>query len=462
MRLNLSIALVILIAVNSWSGPALALTNPCDPEFVEIDGAGFFLRPSGNDDTDNVQCALDSAVDQNIALVSLGAGSFQVTSLRVSNFKGEFKGQSKSRTTLLLASEGNQCLSQELAGGSNRGIVFYNGNVKVSSMTIEMSDSCDQRYVALNFRQASCDERTLFANIDRVSFIGKPSSKPASETGGNNAISFGYSDDGCGNEGAAALGQLKINRSTFDEFDVATDYRVWGKGEVTISTNEFTNVGLGIASTGSNAVSVIRDNKFFLGNRRSDSGVTHSHGAVLIIDYIGGEFPLRNRTSLDSNRVVFQSETPGYGFRVTTKYSDEWRACRESFTCDEPIPDKEHPITVADNTFNMKVPDQLFVLEPEDYCFWFCLSVFISTGDATAVVSDNSFAGSYAIALEVFSSAGAVFGNVFRGNALVRSDPSLDYDTASHCELPVPTRRPGLSLDECAQGHVWDDREYFQ
>lgn len=460
MRLNLSIALVILIAVNSWSGPALALTNPCDPEFVEIDGAGFFLRPSGNDDTDNVQCALDSAVDQNIALVSLGAGSFQVTSLRVSNFKGEFKGQSKSRTTLLLASEGDQCLSQELAGGSNRGIVFYNGNVKVSSMTIEMSESCDHSYIALNFRPASCDERTLFANIDRVSFIGKPSSKRRSETGSNRAISFGYSDDGCAYEGAGALGQLKINRSTFDEFDVATDYRVWGKGEVTISTNEFTNVLLGILSTGSNAVSAIRNNKFFLGNRRRDSGVTHSHGAVTIYDYIGDEFPLRNRTSLDSNRVVFQSETPGFGFRVSTRYSDEWQACRNSSACDESIPYKEHPITVADNTFNMKVPDQL--LEPEDYCFFFCLSVDIDSGDASAVVSNNSFAGSYASALNVYSSVGAAFGNVFRGNAMVRSDPFWDYETASHCALPVPTLPSGLSLYECEQGHVWDDREYFQ
>ena len=54
------------------------IENTCDVDFVNLDGASVVVSPTESNDTDNIQCALNSAIEQDIAMVQLAEGNISI------------------------------------------------------------------------------------------------------------------------------------------------------------------------------------------------------------------------------------------------------------------------------------------------------------------------------------------------------------------------------------------------
>ena len=64
------------------------ITIPCDSSYVSLDGFQLAVRSTGSDDTDNIQCALNTAADNDISKIQLLDRSYSVGALEITSFKG--------------------------------------------------------------------------------------------------------------------------------------------------------------------------------------------------------------------------------------------------------------------------------------------------------------------------------------------------------------------------------------
>ena len=215
--------------------PAFAATNECGAN-TELGDAGYLISASGGDDTETIQCALDSAASQGLGSVRLDIGEFRVTGLETSGFVGIFEGTTRAGSALIIENESAECGDDFVPAASL--IVFEGGTVTVRYMSIEVDEPCSSGvgYNVLEFTQASCEVRTHFANVDRVDFRGA-----APSDGGSRAIKiFGKAE--CLASGEGPLGTFKLNRSTINGFSEGVRTGMLGGGQVDINFNEITNV----------------------------------------------------------------------------------------------------------------------------------------------------------------------------------------------------------------------------
>ena len=77
-----------------------AFIDQCYDSRVTLEGDTYLISPTGGDDTSNIQCAFDSAVDQGVPKIKLSKGSFQISSISATDFRGSFEGLSDKATTI--------------------------------------------------------------------------------------------------------------------------------------------------------------------------------------------------------------------------------------------------------------------------------------------------------------------------------------------------------------------------
>ena len=145
-----------------------AFIDQCYDSRVTLEGDTYLISPTGGDDTSNIQCAFDSAVDQGVPKIKLSKGSFQISSISATDFRGSFEGLSDKATTIKIEDYTLDCTKEK-----GRPIMFVGGDVTIKNMGLEVTAPC---YVGVNFTlltffQESCENRTHFAVVDRVSIV---------------------------------------------------------------------------------------------------------------------------------------------------------------------------------------------------------------------------------------------------------------------------------------------------
>ena len=100
VRLMTCLSLVVGFTIG-WGADAALATVDCDPEFVIPEGNVFTVLPTGTDDTANLQCAFDAAVDAGAGSeVRLVAGAYHTGQIVVHEFHGSFSGAGADETAV--------------------------------------------------------------------------------------------------------------------------------------------------------------------------------------------------------------------------------------------------------------------------------------------------------------------------------------------------------------------------
>jgi hypothetical protein len=98
VKLTMCLALVLGFTAG-WGADAALAAVDCDPDFVVQEGSRFTVLPTGTDDTANLQCAFDAAVDAGPGSeVRLLAGAYHTGQIVVNEFHGSFCGAGADET----------------------------------------------------------------------------------------------------------------------------------------------------------------------------------------------------------------------------------------------------------------------------------------------------------------------------------------------------------------------------
>lgn len=189
------------------------------------------VSPSGGDDTDALQCAVNEAIAQSIPRVQLSAGNFNVSRITLERLQGRLSGVSKTATTVSVIDGSTDC-------STGIGIMFnvLGGDVRIERMRINAANPCagSGAVAFIRFLPASCDEQTLFANVDRVVIEG-PEEDPDSQIF---AITLAPRSE-CSDEAPGPFGTLKVNRSEISGMDFAIFSGLRGSGQADVNFNTF-------------------------------------------------------------------------------------------------------------------------------------------------------------------------------------------------------------------------------
>lgn len=99
-RLTTCMALVFALSFVGGTGAATAASK-CNPAFVTQQGGLFTVLPTGTDDTANLQCAFDAAVNAGPGSeVRLLPGAYHTAQIVVNQFQGSFSGAGADETAV--------------------------------------------------------------------------------------------------------------------------------------------------------------------------------------------------------------------------------------------------------------------------------------------------------------------------------------------------------------------------
>lgn len=128
-----------------------AAATTCDDAYVHIDGDTITVSPTGNDDTINLQCALDMAASLPWARVVLEANDYYTSFLEVEGFHGVFQGAGLTETRLMTLPEGLDCIERSQQRRHVVLLAFGGGDVEVRDFTMKVGGrtSCAAPWASL-------------------------------------------------------------------------------------------------------------------------------------------------------------------------------------------------------------------------------------------------------------------------------------------------------------------------
>lgn len=207
------------------------------------------------DDTQNLQCALDFAVDAGFRDIFLSSNNYDIGAVSATGFQGDLRGRSKG-ATLVSIQNGSLACSDSIGTA----LEFQVGNASVRNMTISVDSPCADgnaaSVIAFYSNGANCAARTVFGNVDRVVITG-------SGTQGSSDV-VGITADvapGCDSSDQKVLGTLKVNRSELRNLEFGVRTSIGGGGQVDINYNEMDRIGLPISILNANQSTTILANK---------------------------------------------------------------------------------------------------------------------------------------------------------------------------------------------------------
>ena len=126
---------------------------------------------SSGDDTENLQCALDFAVEAGFRDIFLSSSDYVIGGVSGRGFQGDVRGRSKGATLVTVQNGSLNC--SEAIGTA---MEFQVGNVSVRNMTISVDSPCADgnaaSVIAFYSNADNCEARTVFGNVDRVVING--------------------------------------------------------------------------------------------------------------------------------------------------------------------------------------------------------------------------------------------------------------------------------------------------
>ena len=263
--------------------------------FVTIAKTTISVAPTGNSDTDNIQCALDAAIDGEYSTIKLTEGTFYVGPLFAQGFQGTIQGKTKASTVIVALDEAFACNEASDAGTYAAMFKFTLGEPQIKFMTLQASQPCQgsgfsdaTRFVFIHFNNdtSNCNKRTMFPKVDRVSvsadYIGGDEYRITGVLAGADAACYDK----------PLLGKVLVNRSEFSGLAEAIQTTLGGAAQVDISFNTFSATAQAVVIAAANQITNIVNNTFNI-----DNGRNHPWGAgVFQLDDKGV-----NRTVIDAN-----------------------------------------------------------------------------------------------------------------------------------------------------------------
>ncbi len=283
----------------------------CDEAYVQQDNNALVLNvaPTGIDDTANIQCALDTAVDTGIPTVRLDSGTYYISKLMVENFKGSFEGKTKTTTILEVVDGSINCEAMNDSGLDAAAIKFVKGEPRIRFMTIRaqlpcISGSIDSilHFTGESAQIANCDNDVIFAVVDRIIVEG-----PGLDNGLVVAIAVWPEGKWLGGCKDTLLGTFKLNRSTISNtaFGVLTSMK--SGAQVDINFNEFRGNLQAVSLYDTNQNTTITTNRFF-----GDNTAEYSFYGVIVTNFSDDPPP--------STRMVVHNNE----FNVSSSFSEKW------------------------------------------------------------------------------------------------------------------------------------------
>jgi len=218
------------VTIRAVSGQSVG----CNDNFV-LAGEGEFVinvSPNGVDDTQNLQCALDSAADTGMPVVRLSSAVYRISNVLATGFAGTLEGTSKAGTTLEILDGSIDCAAMEVAGRNSAAIKFVGGEPRIRRLTIMAGSPCMTGTLqsVLHFTgdsslAASCANDVIFGSVDRVDMFGPGVSGPT-----NTAVAVSAEGKELGGCKQSLLGTFKLNRSVVSGFASGLITAMRGRG----------------------------------------------------------------------------------------------------------------------------------------------------------------------------------------------------------------------------------------
>lgn len=313
---RLSTIYSMLFALSALQANRVEAQLGCDADLVSLDMQGTIItvNPEGSDDTANIQCALDEAVDRGIPTVKLAEGDFFAAAIHVVDFEGSLEGQSKAKTRIVPLSESVDCEGQIDSGQRTAWWKFVGGAVAVRTLTIdsqEVGGLCQDGSDTLHLMHFTgrtdvddCASDVIQSAVDRVDILDDLSSGESY----SHAVAASAEEQfgGCYD---TLLGGFKVNRSTFKGMHTGLFLSMRGSAQVDINFNTFEPFEWAITKSLANQSTTVLRNEFLLNETADDSDPMEVDGnlpgAVRVLN--GPIGPAENRISIENNRFTVGS-----------------------------------------------------------------------------------------------------------------------------------------------------------
>lgn len=239
----------------------------CDAPEAQLKNNYIQIEPTGLDDTANIQCALDLAVERNIPEIRLTRGDFYISTLSARAFVGTLQGGGKDHTRVRLLERSIACSTASAA------ITFAGGEPRVRWLSLiwdRYLSPCGSppltllQFTTLGDNPSSCSSDVIVATVDRVALEG-PGMGPYGWWEDGTAVRVEPARDGsdCRN---ALLGSFRLNRSIISRFPYGVEIRMRGGATVGIHKNSFVDNAVGVAVRDSGATVMVAENYFATAN----------------------------------------------------------------------------------------------------------------------------------------------------------------------------------------------------
>ena len=279
----------------------------CNSDFVSREELAIVVRPTGVDDTENLQCALDEAVKDGYPVVGMTTGTYFISDINIENFTGTLEGVTRASTIINVLDDSIDCVSMENAGRTSSVIKFIRGEPRIRFVTIRANKPCseeNQVQSILHFTGASamvenCDNDVIFGVVDRVRIEGGTGS-PA---GSSRAILVSAEGNQLGGCKTNLLGTFKLNRSDVVSFPLGLQTVMKAGAQVDVNFNNFDDNLTAVSLPDTNQNTTITNNKI----NAIDVNTTPGYGVV--IRTLTAEAPNTTRVVINKNEFNMSSSS---------------------------------------------------------------------------------------------------------------------------------------------------------
>ena len=255
--------------------PSLAQTV-CDAAEVKLGNNYIQVAPTAVDDTQNIQCALDLAVEKNIPEIRLTRGEFFISSLYARNFLGTLQGGGRDHTRLNVLGQSVDCAAIEARGELPAAIKFAGGEPRIRWLTLAVAYDilpCATggtwggglaalvHFTGRRENPPVCTADVIYGTIDRVDLEG-PRIYSVVPQPIDTGILVSPEESGRPDCRNSLLGSVRINRSLVDGFPTGAWVRMRGDAQVSVLNTDFAGNHVGLAIEDSNAVATVFGNRF--------------------------------------------------------------------------------------------------------------------------------------------------------------------------------------------------------
>ena len=280
----------------------------CDTEYVSFTDHAIKVAPTGLDDTENLQCALDHAAAKGFPFVKLGMAEYFISSVTSSEYMGTLSGTTIASTTVNVINDSINCQAMLDRKRAPSALKFSGGDTRVQNMTIKTDTPCTDHSIGLYVlhftgaadRATACERDVVFGTVDRVVIQGTEVYNPLSSAVA--VLPEGSYFGGCQD---TLLGTFKINRSEMSGYTHGVITVLHAGAQVDINFNQFARNRFDVLIPNANLSATVTRNNF--------TGIATNES-----DYIGIQVLTNSLDAPDANRVVihkntFDIDAPGPG-----------------------------------------------------------------------------------------------------------------------------------------------------